>query len=57
MWDDKELVEFEGRWYLVWREYKDKGSDYLFSDLNAGIADKELIEAFFEKKYEGFDDE
>lgn len=53
---DMQLVQFRGKWLMVWREDEHKGSDYLFAELTVGIANKELVDAYFETKY-GKDEE
>lgn len=49
MFDEGEIVEVNGRKYLVFREEETKGSEYLFVEL--GIANDKLIDAYWDKKY------
>lgn len=49
---ETEIVEFEGRWYLVWREGPWKGARYMSADLNAVEASEKLKDAYFDEKYE-----
>ena len=50
-YQDAQLVLHDGDYYLVWREYEDKNSDYLAVALPTVVADDDLIEAYFKVKY------
>ena len=52
---EPELIELNGIWYLVWRKEEAKGSDYLFTVLEHGIANNDLQDAYFAIKYPPLD--
>lgn len=48
MFNDGEIVELDGRTYLVFRVSNDKGSEHVFVEL--GIANEKLIDAYYDAK-------
>ena len=45
------VVPFKGKFFVVWREDEEKGSDYLAVELPTMVASKALVDAYFDIKY------